>query len=143
MSRVPALTAPRLRTFVSQIAKSGGADGCWIWTGAKNSSGHASGVKGPAYRIAYEWMVGPIPEGMQLDHLCRRKDCVNPHHLEPVTRAENQRRVRVAGPFKPVSYCRNGHALAAENARLWSNGKGKIETRCYICHEGKPARRAA
>lgn len=100
-------------------------------------------MKGPAYRIAYEWMVGPIPEGMQLDHLCRRKDCVNPHHLEPVTRAENQRRVRVAGPFKPVSYCRNGHALAAENARRWSNGKGKIETRCYICHEGKPARRAA
>lgn len=71
-------------------------DTCWIWTG---SSATGYGVfkgnnkrQGPAHRFAYELLVGPIPEGLQLDHLCRVTLCVNPQHLEPVTPGENCRR---------------------------------------------------
>jgi len=75
----------------------GGA--CWLWTGALYVNGYGA-FRGPdgrtirAHRFAYERVVGPIPEGLDLDHLCRVRACVNPAHLEPVTRAENLRRAR-------------------------------------------------
>jgi len=56
----------------------------------------APGQSVHAHRFAYEELVGPIPEGLDLDHLCRNKTCVNPAHLEPVTRAENVRRAHIA-----------------------------------------------
>lgn len=74
--------------------------GCWRWTGQKNRFGYGqltvnrdgkSRCLG-AHRFSYEAHVGPIPEGLEIDHLCRVRDCVNPEHLEPVTRAENVRR---------------------------------------------------
>lgn len=70
--------------------------GCWLWTkGTRNGYGvHlcASGEAKPAHRLAYEIATGPIAEGMVIDHLCGEKLCVNPRHLEQVTRAENTRR---------------------------------------------------
>lgn len=73
---------------------------CWVWTGAKQSAGYgALRVDGRvvlAHRHAYEQAVGPIPAGLQLDHLCRVTDCVNPEHLEPVTNRENVLRGRKA-----------------------------------------------
>jgi len=73
-----------------------GDDGCWEWTGATIPNGYGSfGVNGSqvgAHRLAYELTVGPIPEGLTIDHLCRVKTCVNPSHMETVTRAENNRR---------------------------------------------------
>ena len=74
---------------------------CWVWTGRLNDDGY--GVLdmswrggGPklrsAHRLAYELLVGPIPDGLELDHLCFVRSCVNPAHLEPVTHAENLRR---------------------------------------------------
>lgn len=88
------------------------------------------------HRVSYEWMVGPIPKGHELDHLCRVRRCVNPHHLEPVTCSENKRRVRRFGPWELRRYCRRGHALVGGNRRVWSDGGGKREVRCYACHDG-------
>lgn len=70
--------------------------GCWIWQGACSWNGYArvkrDGKLVWAHRWYYEQLKGPIPEGKDLDHLCRNTKCVNPEHLEPVTKAENQRR---------------------------------------------------
>lgn len=71
--------------------------GCWEFLGAKNSRGYGSvGVgnrrTGLSHRVAYEALVGPIPEGLSIDHLCSVKVCVNPDHLEPTTFEENSRR---------------------------------------------------
>lgn len=69
---------------------------CWIWTGHVNENGYGRiGYKRKVtgtHRLAYELLVGPIPEGMEPDHLCRERACCNPAHLEPVTHDENMRR---------------------------------------------------
>jgi hypothetical protein len=71
-------------------------NGCWIWQGQLNSNGYArldnNGIKQPAHQVAYRELVGPIPVGMELDHKCRVRACVNPAHLEPVTHTQNMRR---------------------------------------------------
>ena len=92
---------------------------CWVWTGGKGrrygvwNPPKAAGRKmGMAHRYAYEGIVGPIPEGLELDHLCQNPPCVNPSHLEPVTREENMRRVRGR-----KTHCPSGHDLNADNNR--------------------------
>lgn len=71
--------------------------GCWLWRVRPNSDGYGSaswqGRRRAAHRLIYELLIGPIPEALVLDHLCRVRCCVNPAHLEPVTVAENSRRV--------------------------------------------------
>lgn len=62
---------------------------CWTWIGPHQRIGFA-------HRVAYELSVGPVPDGMELDHLCGNRGCVNPGHLEPVTRRENVMRSRIA-----------------------------------------------
>lgn len=88
--------------FWRYVEKSPDPDGCWLWTGNHNkATGYATihlemGPEWPlnvyVHRLSYEMHVGPIPTGLTIDHLCRTKLCVNPDHLEPVTRAENSRR---------------------------------------------------
>lgn len=70
---------------------------CWLWTGGKAGGGYgqfapAPGVSRPAHRWGYEHLRAEIPPGLDIDHLCRNRACVNPWHLEPVSRAENFRR---------------------------------------------------
>lgn len=76
-----------------------GPEECWVWRGTLSSDGYASmslnRKKTRAHRFAYELLVGVIPEGLTLDHLCLNKVCVNPAHLEPVTFGENARRYQV------------------------------------------------
>jgi hypothetical protein len=110
-------------------------DGCWLWGGAK-SFGYGQltfrrkGYK--AHRLAYELLVGPIPDGLQIDHLCRVRNCVNPEHLEPVTQLENQRRTQPYRnrwvPFEPGRTCRKGHPWTRENVLVWVGGKRGCRT---------------
>lgn len=88
----------REERFWAKVDRSGD---CWRWTGALARGGYGFAVVGSrddpqryrnAHRFAYELSVGPIPEGLELDHLCRNRRCVNPAHLEPVTHSENMRR---------------------------------------------------
>ena len=82
--------APISARFWAKVDKT---ETCWLWTGGQSAGYGRFGFKGRpnlgAHRFAYELLVGPIPPGLDLDHLCRVRNCVNPDHLEPVTRREN------------------------------------------------------
>lgn len=88
---------------------------CWLWTASIDTGGYGSVQHGgrvvPAHRAVYEVLVGAIPEGKHLDHLCRVTACVNPAHLEPVTRSQNMRRGRTR---RDDTHCRAGHPFGAE-----------------------------
>lgn len=97
---------------------------CWISTGADNGAGYSvfqvDGRQVYMHRWSYQHFIGPIPAGLQLDHLCRTTRCVNPAHLEPVTCGENIRRAAVR--YKSITHCKRGHEFTPENTRVGSSG---------------------
>lgn len=98
---------------------------CWLWTGPLNQDGYGRFWDGKrvrrTHKWAYEYLVGAVPLGFELDHLCRVTACVNPDHLEPVTHAENMRR-GIAGFRKDKQFCKRGHEFVPENIYTKSNG---------------------
>lgn len=116
-----------------------GDGGCWLWTAYCDPQGYprfgvgitSEGTRRVVYahRWAYESLVGPIPAGLQLDHLCRVRNCVNPNHLEPVTGRENHAR----GSKAMQTHCINGHEFTVENTYVRKNG-------CRTCRACKRER---
>lgn len=112
--------------------------GCWEWQGQVVPAGYGrvqvGGRKSQwAHRVAYELVVGPIPKGLQIDHLCRNRRCVNPSHMEPVTPRENTMRgVSFAAINAKKTHCRRGHEFVAGSYRIVKNSKGR-ERACKEC----------
>jgi len=127
---------PIIETF---LATARPADECWIWTGALDTFGYgfvnyqSTGCRGQTktHRFVYALLVGDIPEGLTLDHLCRVRNCVNPDHLEPVSQQINLLRGdTIAASNAAKTHCPRGHALVGDN--LVPTGLRKAR-RCRIC----------
>lgn len=112
----------------SQIAE----DGCWEWLGSQDALGYGrirpKGTEIPrlTHRVAWEALNGPVPNGLELDHLCRNPSCWRPDHLEPVTHAENMNRSPLfqaqMEARRAISHCPAGHPYDETNTILDKNG---------------------
>lgn len=120
---------PRMSAKIApQPCPDPGLSDCWFWQGAVQSKGYGSvGHQGrvwSTHRLAYELLIGPIPDGLQIDHLCRNRRCCNPAHLEPVTARMNLlRAVRKES-------CVRGHEYTPENT---IPKKGGSQRNCRTC----------
>jgi len=129
------------------IASHDSREGCWVWHGKTSRWGYGAvrvyyvdgtdGYSG-AHRIVYVALAGPIPDGLDLDHLCRNRLCCNPEHLEPVSRRANT--LRGEGPAAvnaKKTHCPRGHELTEDNlipANLKQGGRA-----CLACHRDRRA----
>lgn len=111
--------------------------GCWIWIGSRNMQGYAVLNRYPrggkpkrlrAHIVGYQLYVGPVPKGLELDHKCRMRCCVNPAHLEPVTHAENVRRGAGAAHWRNLTHCKRGHPLSGDNVHINAHGWRRCRT---------------
>ena len=133
--REATLARVRRRLVTDQVT------GCWIWTGARNHGGY--GVCGVTlarrmtrqfrvHRLVYELLVGPIPDGLTIDHLCRTAACANPAHLEPVTASENSIRQN-----RSIVACKWGHPFDETNTGYQKLRSGLPRRMCKQCHREK------
>jgi hypothetical protein len=134
--------------FLAKIERTGG---CWTWTGARSDQGYGSlgagGRRGRtllAHRVAYELLVGPVPDGLDLHHRCGRPDCVNPDHLEPLPRRDHLLRHGTSPAARNAlkTACVRGHPLSGSNLRVERRGSRTCRE-CSRARDRRRVRRAA
>lgn len=130
----------RRRTIDERVwSRIDAAGDCWEWTGARHPRGYGEvrheGRKWRAHRLVWTLLVGEIPKGLEIDHLCRNTGCVNPDHLEPVTHGENMRRSPAsqlgAAKVRAKTHCPQGHPYDEENTYVY--GPRKTYRHCRAC----------
>jgi hypothetical protein len=109
------------RKVLARLTNTDQPDACWDWTGPGNGSGYGRvhvpglGLRYP-HRVTYTQLVGPIPAGLHIDHLCRNRRCANPAHLEPVTnRTNGLRGATISADQAARTHCPSGHPLSGDN----------------------------
>ena len=111
--------------------------GCWLWQGYVNADGYARLDSQNAHRLFFLHHGGEIPEGWDVDHLCKRRNCVNPGHLEAVPEIVNIRRAKrrhVTIDGQSIRICREGHLVRGQNMAKASQGKYI----CWLCAHPEP-----
>ena len=112
--------------------------GCWNWTGAISAGKYGSifyeGRMQKAHRVMWRLLRGEIAGGLDLDHLCRNTACINPNHLEPVTRSENLRRSPLMDRNSKRTHCKRGHEFTPENTRVRSSSGHRTCIACMDMH---------
>lgn len=137
--------------FMAKVTLTAGY--CWQWNAGCTSFGYGKFSVGRrtvlAHRYAYEAMFGPVPTGLQLDHLCRNPGCVNPDHLEPVTSAENVRRGALPGLVaarnslaRQATECQRGHPFDEANTYIHSGKRCCKACKADRCRRYRADRRA-
>lgn len=126
------LSAQVPRSWHSRVSVASG--NCWLWQGGASRGGYGKLNGTHAHREFYERLIGPVPAGLELDHLCSVILCVNPDHLEPVTHDENMRR-----RYASYNSCVNGHAYTSKNTYVRPNGRRD----CRACIRERVRRYAA
>lgn len=121
-----------LERFYKKVEKDT-AGTCLLWTAGKAGKGYGyfwhEGRMKRAHKVLWEHENGPVPDGFDLDHLCRVRHCVNPDHLEPVTRSENNKR---GSSTRLVNKCRRGHVIL-NDSDFYYDKKGRRE--CRMCRK--------
>ena len=122
--------------FWAKVDRTGGPEDCWTWTAAKRSGGYGvisvDRVLKTAHRLSYEWARGEIPDGLEIDHLCHNRACVNPSHLEAVTPRVNMSRARGTAFHinAAKTHCPQGHEYTPENTYVLPKQGAR---RCRTC----------
>jgi hypothetical protein len=146
---IPGFTSLQSENFWAKVQPTGF---CWDWTAGKTHDGYGKFNVGPkmvlAHRATYTMLVGKIPDGLELDHLCRNRHCVNPDHLDPVTTAENNLRIpralELGATFLPpwvqsgknvTGLCVKGHQYTELNTYTYKDGR----TECRTCKKANAA----
>jgi hypothetical protein len=136
---------PFLTPYVFVRIEVDSVSGCWIYTGARSKSGYSSiwygGKVWPGHKLSYTLLVGPVPDGYELDHKCHdpqacsyrdsrciHRACINPGDVQPLTHGENQRRGGKSYDLRQLDVCINGHPYTPRNTYIAKNGTRACNT---------------